>query len=216
MLALPLHDLPTRSASGFLIRHVVPRAEPPQLVGPLDRKALFSTLSAGDAIIGVGHGDPARFSGYRDQVLIDLSSIPDVRGKVVVLISCQTARQLGPALINAGADSYIGFLEDLVWVMDAESASTPWADKFAAPAMMPIVNCVNTILDGKVTADAFVVLTNELMRNAAVEEEDELIAACLRFNAKNASLLGNPMARVKARPKVAFPLPPPPLFPYLA
>jgi len=215
MLALPLHDLPTRSASGFLIRHVVPRAQPPSLVGPLDRKALFSTLAVGDVIIGVGHGDPSRFSGYRDQVLLDVSSIPDVRGKVVVLISCQTARQLGPALINAGAGSYIGFLEDLVWVMDADAASTPWADKFAASAMMPIVNCVNTLLDGKLTADAFAVLTTELMRNAAVEE-DEIIAACLRFNARNASLLGNPMARVRARPKVAFPLPPPPLFPYLA
>ena len=214
MLALPLHDLPTRSASGFLIRHVVPRARPPQLVGPLDRKALFSTLAVGDVIIGVGHGDPSRFSGYRDQVLLSVSSIPDVQGKVVVLISCQTARQLGPALINAGAGSYIGFLEDLVWVMDADSASTPWADKFAAPAMMPVVNCVNTILDGKTTGDAFAVMTTEMLANAEVEE-DELIASCLRFNAKNASLLGNPMARVRARPKVKFPIPPPPLPPYI-
>ena len=214
MLALPLHDLPTRSASGFLIRHVVPRTGPPQLVGPLDRKALFSTLAVGDVIIGVGHGDPYQFSGYRNQVLLDVSSIPDVQGKVVVLISCQTARQLGPALINAGAGSYIGFLEDLVWVMDADAAATPWSDKFAAPAMMPVVNCVNTILDGKTTGDAFAVMTTELLANAAVEE-DELTASCLRFNAKNASLLGNPMARVRARPKVAFPLPPPPLFPFM-
>jgi len=214
MLALPLHDLPTRSASGFLIRYVVPRTGPPQLVGPLDRKALFSNMAFGDVVIGVGHGNPYRFSGYRDQVLLDVSSIPDVRGKVVVLISCQTARQLGPALINAGADSYIGFLEDLVWVMDADSALTPWADKLAAPAMMPIVSCVNTILDGKVMVDAFDVLTKELRENAAVEEE-EVAAACLRFNARNGSLLGNPMARVKARPKVVFPIPPPPLLPYI-
>lgn len=214
MLALPLNDLPTKSASGFLIRYVVPRSQPPQLVGTLDRKVLFSNLAVGDVIIGVGHGSPTEFCGHNSQVLLDTISLPNVRGKVVVLISCQTAMQLGPALINAGADSYIGFLEDLVWVMDADSAATPWSDKFAAPAMMPIVNCVNTILDGKVMADAFVVLTVELLANAAVEE-DELIAACLRFNARNASLLGNPMARVKARPKVAFPLPPPPLFPYL-
>ena len=69
-------------------------------------------------------------------------------------------------------------------------------------------------LDGKTTGDAFAVMTTDLLANAAVEE-DELIAACLRFNARNASMQGNPMARVKARPKVAFPLPPPPLFPFV-
>jgi len=215
MLALPLHDLPTRSASGFLIRYVVPRTGPPQLVGPLDRKALFSNLAFGDVVIGVGHGEPGRFYGDRNQLLLDVSSIPDVRGKVIVLVSCQTARQLGPALIAAGAGSYIGFLEDLVWVMDADKASNPWADKFAAPAMMPVVNCINTILDGKATGDAFAVMTTEMLANAAVAE-DEIVASCLRFNAKNASLQGNPMARVNARPKVTFPIPPPPLFPHMA
>ena len=117
MLALPLNDLPTKSASGFLIRYVVPRSQPPQLVGPLDRRVLFSTLAVGDVIIGVGHGSPTEFCGHNSQVLLDTISLPNVRGKVVVLISCQTALQLGPALINAGAASYIGFLEDLVWVM---------------------------------------------------------------------------------------------------
>jgi len=214
MLALPLHDLPTRSASGFLIRYVVPRTGPPQLLGPLDRRALFSNLAFGDVVIGVGHGEPNRFFGYRNQMLLDVSSIPDVQGKVVVLISCQTARQLGPALINAGAESYIGFLEDLVWVMDADSASNPWADKFAASAMMPIVSCVNTILDGKLMAEAFAVMTTGMLENAAVED-DEMAASCLRFDARNASLLGNQMARVRARPKVVFPIPPPPLLPYI-
>jgi len=214
MIALPLHDLPTRSASGFLIRYVVPRTGPPQLVGPLDNKALFSNLAFGDVVIGVGHGEPNRFYGYRNQMLFDVSSIPDVQGKVIVLVSCQTARQLGPALIKAGAESYIGFLEDLVWVMDADSASNPWADKFAGSAMMPVVHCVNTILDGKVIADAFAVMTTEMLGNAAVED-DEVMASCLRFNARNASLLGNPIARVKARPKVALPIPPPPLLPYI-
>ena len=214
MLALPLHDLPTRSARGFQIRYVVPRTGPPQLLGPLDRRALFSNLAFGDVVIGVGHGEPNRFFGYRNQMLLDVSSIPDVQGKVVVLISCQTARQLGPALINAGAESYIGFLEDLVWVMDADSASNPWADKFAASAMMPIVSCVNTILDGKLMAEAFAVMTTGMLENAAVED-DEMAASCLRFDARNASLLGNQMARVRARPKVVFPIPPPPLLPYI-
>ena len=214
MLLLPLHDLPTRSASGFLIRYVVPRSIPPQLAGPLDRKALFSALTIGNVIIGVGHGDDAEFCGHNNQVVLDLSSIPDVEGKNIILISCETAKELGPALIAAGAESYIGFKEDLVWVMDADASMWPWGDKLAYPAMMPLVDCVNALLDGKTTGDAFNILTTELTRNAGAEE-DELIASCLRFNARNAVLLGNPAAHVPARPDVTLPLPPPPLPPFV-
>ena len=92
MLTLPLYDLATRSASGFIIRYVLPRTAPPQLIGPLDRRQPFQMLAIGDAIIGVGHGSPSEFSGHNDQVIMATLSIPDVKGKVVILISCETAR----------------------------------------------------------------------------------------------------------------------------
>ena len=212
MLALPLHDLPTRSASGYLIRYVLPRSLPPQLAGPTDRKQPFQMLTVGDVIIGVGHGDSSSFCGHNNQVIMDTLSIPSVKGKVVVLIACETGQVLGPELIKAGAASYIGFKEDLVWVMDADLALTPWADReFAAPVMMPITNCVNTVLDGKTTGEAFAVLIEELSRNAEVEEDD-LIRSCINFNKKNAVLLGDSAARVKARPKITLPIDPPPIF----
>lgn len=210
MLALPLYDLPTRSASGWLIRYVLPRSVPPQLVGPLDRKVPFSTLTIGDAIIGVGHGSPHEFCGHNDQVILDTLSIPDVKGKVVILISCETAQVLGPELINAGAASYIGFKEDLVWIMDADLAPSPWSDKLARTVMMPVTNCVNTVLDGKTTGEAFSILIEDLSRNAEVEEDD-LIRSCINFNKKNAVLLGDPAARITARPKITLPIPPPPI-----
>ncbi len=210
MLTLPIHDLPTRNASGFLLRYVLPRSLPPQLVGPTDRKFLFSTLTIGDIIIGVGHGAPSVFCGHNDQVILDVYSIPDVRGKVVILISCETAQVLGPELIKAGAASYLGFQKDLTWIVDADLASTPWGDNLAAPVMMPIVDCVNGVLDGKTTEEAFAILIDQFSRNSEVEE-DELIRACLNFNKKNALLLGNPEARLRARPKIQLPLPPPPI-----
>lgn len=210
MLALPIHDLPTRSASGFIIRYVLPRSMPPQLIGPLDRRQPFQMLTIGDTIIGVGHGAPAEFCGHNDQVILDTLSIPDVRGKAVILISCETAQVLGPRLINAGAASYIGFKKDLVWVMDADFASSPWADRLAASAMMPIIDCVNAVLDGGTTGQAFAALIEGLAINAE-KEEDELMKACLEFNRDNAILLGNPRARVRARPKIKLPLPPPPI-----
>ena len=213
MLLVPLYDLPTKSASGFLIRHVLPRSAPPQLIGPVDRKQPFQMLALGDAVIGVGHGSPSELCGHNDQVIMDTLSIPDVKNKVLILISCETAKELGPALINAGAASYIGFKEDLVWVMDADLAFTPWSDKLGATVMMPITNCVNTILDGKSTGEAFNVLTEQLACNAEIEEND-LIRSCINFNKKNAVLLGSPEARVASRPPLLLPfrlIPPPPI-----
>jgi len=210
MLNLPLHDLPTRSASGFLIRHVLPRSIPPQLIGPTDRRQAFQMLTAGDTIVGVGHGDAVSFCGHNNQVIVDTLSIPDVRNKVIILIACETARELGPKLVEKGAASYIGFQEDLVWVVDADLAFTPWSDKLGATVMMPITNCVNAVLDGKTTGEAFNILTEQLACNAEIEEDD-LIRSCINFNKKNAVLLGSPEARVVARPKIVLPLPPPPI-----
>lgn len=217
MLTLPIHDLPTRSASGFIIRYILPRSIPPQLVGPLDRKISFSTLTIGDAIIGVGHGSPSEFCGHRNEVILDITSIPNVKGKIVILISCETALRLGPSLINAGALSYIGWKDDLVWVMDSDLASTPWSDGIARPAMMPLVNSINSILDGKTIREAYNIMLNELTKNAEVEE-DELVKACLEFNRDNAVLLGTGSAKIRARPQLALPFklfPPPPLPPPL-
>jgi len=167
-------------------------------------------LAIGDAIIGVGHGDSTSFCGHNNQVVMDTLSIPDVRDKVIILIACETAKELGPKLVEKGAASYIGFSEDLVWVMDADLACTPWSDKLASTVMMPITNCVNTILDGKATGEAFNVLIGDLAKKAEVEEDD-LIRSCIKFNQKNAVLLGNPAAWVLARPKITLPIPPPPI-----
>ena len=213
MLALPLGDLPTRSASGFLIRYVLPRSLPPQLIGPMDRKQPFQMLTISDAIIGVGHGDDSSFCGHNNQVVMDILSIPNVKGKIVILIACETAQLLGPELIEKGAASYIGFKDDLVWVVDADLAFTPWSDKLAKSVMLPITSCVNTILDGKTTGEAFNTMQEYFSRNAALEEDD-LIRSCINFNQKNAVLLGCPEARVTARPPLPLPfslIPPPPI-----
>lgn len=210
MLSLPLYDLPCRSASGFLIRYVVPRSVPPQLAGPLSRKPLFSTLVIGDTIIGVGHGSPSEFCGHNDEVILEIYSIPNVKGKVIILISCETAQVLGPALIDAGAASYMGFKKDLTWVCDADLAHLPWSDKLAMTVMMPITESVNAILDGKTTEEAFNIELQGFSANAEVEE-DELVRACINFNRRNAVLLGNPEAQVRARPRIFLPIGPPPI-----
>jgi hypothetical protein len=191
-------DLPTRSASGFLLRYIAPRVEPFQLFSFLARRLPFQ-LSApqSDIIIGAGHGSKTSFTGQNESV--------------IKLLSCQTGVSLGPDLIKNGAEAFLGYKDDYVWVMDSDLASTPWADEMASTCLLPVVDGLNALLDGKTAKEAFEVELQGYTRNAAAEE-DALIKSCLGFNYDNAVLLGEPTARVRSRPNIKILLPPPPIF----
>ncbi len=209
-------DLPTRSASGYILRYIAPRVEPVQLFSVLVRRLPFR-LSApqSDIIIGVGHGNEVSFSGHNEEVILEVGKYDprEVRGKVIKLLSCATGVALGPDLIKNGAEAFLGYVDDYVWVMDSDLASTPWADRMAATSLMPVIDSLNALLDGKTTREALEIELEGYSRNAEVEE-DELIKSFLEFNRDNAVLLGTPEARVRARPQLALPfqlIPPPPI-----
>ena len=206
-------DLPTRSASGFLLRYIAPRVEPVQLFSFLARRLPFR-LSApqSDIIIGVGHGDNDSFTGQNESVILEVGKYNprEVKGKVIKLLSCQTGVALGPDLIKNGAKAFLGYKDDYVWVMDADLASTPWADELAGTCLLPVVDGLNALLDGKTAEEAFEIEREGYLKNAAAEEDD-LIKSCLEFNYDNAVLLGDPAARVRRRPNIIIPLPPPPI-----
>jgi len=212
-LALADFDLPTRSASGFMLRYIAPRVEPVQLFSILVRRTPFR-LSApqSDIIIGVGHGDEMAFTGHNEAIILEVGKYDprEVEGKVIKLLSCQTGVALGPDLIKNGALSVAAYVDDYVWVMDVDLTSKPWADKMAATSLMPVVEGLNALLDGKTAKEAFDIELEGYTRNAEVEE-DELIKACLEFNRNNAVLLGSESAIIRARPKIRFPFPPPPI-----
>lgn len=215
VLMLADGDLATRSASGFLMRWIAPRLEPVLLYSLMARRLPFQ-LSArqSDIIIGMGHGDADAFCGQNEAIILEIGKYDpkEVRGKVIKLLSCQTGVALGPDLVKNGCACFMGYTDDYVWVMDADLTSTPWNDEMAAPCLMPVIDSINTLLDGKSAGEAFEVELNGYSTNAEVEE-DELIKSCIEFNRTNAVLLGGPEARVRARPKIVFPFPPPPLPP---
>lgn len=216
VLAMADFDLPTRSASGFLLRYIAPRVEPVQLLGMLVRRLPFR-LSApqSDIIIGCGHGDVDAFTGQNEAIILEVGKYDpkEVEGKVIKLLSCQCGVELCPDLVKNGAACAAGYTDDYVWVCDADLASTPWSDKMAATSLMPVVDGLNTLLDGKTAKEAFNIELEGYSRNAEVEE-DELVKSCLEFNKKNAILLGDGSAKIRARPSLALPfrlIPPPPI-----
>jgi len=210
------YDLPTRSASGFILRYVVPRLEPVHLYSLLARRRPFM-LSApqSDIIIMTGHGDTDVITGQNEAVILEIGKYDprEVRGKVIKLLSCQTGVSLCPDLVANGAACAMGYVDDYVWVMDSDLAARPWADEMAATSLMPVIDGLNALLDGKTAREALDIELSGYSRNAEVEE-DELIRSCLEFNRENAVLLGDPAARVRARPKLPLPfqfIPPPPI-----
>ena len=221
VVSLADFDLPTRSASGFLLRYIAPRLEPVHLYAFLARRLPFQ-LSApqSDIIIAMGHGDVDMLTGQNEAVILQVGKYDpkEVRGKVIKLLSCQAGVELGPDLIRNGATCAMCYVDDFVWIMDADLASTPWSDKeFAAPCLMPVVDGLNALLDGKTVKEAFDIELEGYSRNAEAEE-DELVKSCIEFNHDNAVLLGDAGARVRARPPLLLPfrlIPPPPLPPSL-
>ena len=213
VLALADFDLPTRSASGFLLRYIAPRVEPVQLLSIMVRRLPFR-LSApqSDIIIGVGHGDVDVLTGHNEAVILKVGKYnpKEVKGKVIKLLSCQTGVALGPDLIKNGAKAFLGYVDDYVWVMDADLASRPWSDNLAAKCLMPVIDGINGLLDGRTARESLDIELSGYSRNAGVEE-DELIRSLIEFNRNNAVLLGDGNARVRPRPKILLPLPPPPL-----
>ncbi|KKN87047.1 hypothetical protein LCGC14_0263170 [marine sediment metagenome] len=218
ILAMPDFDLATRSASGFLLRWIAPRVEPAHLFAGLARRKPFQLLAPqSDIIIGTGHGDVDVFTGQNEVVILEVGQYDprEIEGKIIKLLSCQTAEYLGPDLVKNGCVAFLGYTDDYVWVVDADLASRPWADDMAATSLMPVVDGLNALLDGKTAREAFEIELQGYLRNAEVEE-DELIKAVLEFNRDNAILLGDEGAKVRARPTLALPfklVPPPPLFP---
>lgn len=217
VLALPSFDLPTRSASGYLLRWIMPRLEPVYLLHALDNRSAFVLFAPqADLITMTGHGAVDSITGQNEVLILEVGKYEpkEVRSKVIKLLSCQCGVELCPDLVANGAACAMGYTDDYVWVMDSELASTPWADKeFAGKCLMPVINGLNTLLDGKSAREALSVELESYSRNAEVEE-DELVKACIEFNRDNAILKGDGSASIRARPQLALPFklfPPPPV-----
>ena len=212
-LSLADFDLPTRSASGFIVRYIVPRMEPITLYAILARRFPFQVSAPqSDIIIMTGHGNVDVITGQNEAVILQVGKYDpkEVRGKVIKLLSCQAGVELGPDLVANGALAVLAYKDDYVWVTDADLAANPWTDKMAATSLMPVIDGLNALLDGKTAREAFQIELDGYSRNAATED-DELIKSCLEFNHNNAVLLGDPEARIRARPRIIFPIPPPPI-----
>lgn len=93
------------------------KINPIVLSGPNDIRPNFETACLRKGVVyisGIGHGSPTVYTGYRGNRLWEECkySPEEVKGKLIHLLSCLTARKLGPDLIKKGACAYFGYIEN--------------------------------------------------------------------------------------------------------
>jgi hypothetical protein len=73
------------------------------------------------ALSGSGHGVEERFNGQDGRALLEIGRYDpaEVRGKVVHLLACLTAAQLGPDLVQNGCRAFFGY--DVIFAFQLEN-----------------------------------------------------------------------------------------------
>lgn len=131
-----------------LSRHTAVHATGPDVVQPLVDGYLGHTKV--DYISGAGHGEYDRFKGFHDFVVWDTANtLPRLNGVIVHLFSCQTARELGRSMLEAGARAFWGYQENFRFRRKKSPPSDLYTDPTAALAIM--MDCLIDIgmLQGK-------------------------------------------------------------------
>jgi len=101
---------------------------------------------------GCGHGNVDVWSDECTEVFMRVgdSEVDLMKERVVVLNSCLTAQELGPAIIDAGAETYVGSKEEFwFFVGDAPGTTRSVQSPFLAEYQLEA-----SILQGKSTGDA--------------------------------------------------------------
>lgn len=101
------------------------------LEGPSDVRDVFAAKAKSafvTYISGVGHGGPGVYTGCHSSRILEVGAyLPaEVAGKVIHVLSCQTAKQLGPDLVAKGAAAYAGYYENFIFTTAQQYAELFW------------------------------------------------------------------------------------------
>jgi len=88
--------------------------------------------SPGDSIIFFDHGNYTSLIGYNKQPVISTSRPEILKDREVFTMACQSARDLGPAAMNAGCKVYWGYIE----VVTFDTAALPAFEETLSSALV--------------------------------------------------------------------------------
>ena len=108
--------------------------------------------------VAYGHGNPTTMVGQYDafgkpDIMLDLGNADWMAGRVVYLLSCETGKELGPEIIEAGGEAYIGYNESFYWYV--KKPDRPGGDLWARGFGSAVAAVVLTLLRGGTVQAAY-------------------------------------------------------------
>lgn len=176
------------------------------------RVKIYQKLKELDPIFffAIGHGNPTTFTDDDEDIVWQCGDLTcpyppsNLKGRIVYLWSCLTARQLGPKIIEYGGWSYAGFTEKWVWLAE-DAWGDPYEDKYARGFFESGNELIKSLLDKKTMQEAVrdsIGKYNEWI-NYWLQSDDRFASECVKWlvwDRDALTLLGSPTASLKIAP----------------
>jgi len=100
-----------------------------------NRKELESALNKHDKglVYLNGHGDERTVFGHNDMPILDKDNIKITKNRILYALACSSLVELGQLAVENGAQAYIGYRDEFMWVVDPSKSAAPDKDRNAAP-----------------------------------------------------------------------------------
>jgi hypothetical protein len=107
-------------------------------------------------VVGMGHGNAEAYAGQYTEggysILLTTANADLMAGRVVYLLSCLTAQELGPMMEARGATAYAGYNQEFVWTVS--TPESPATDPLAAPFARASTMYPKVLIAGKTVEEA--------------------------------------------------------------
>jgi|SRR3989338_1981434 len=147
-----------------------------------------------------GHGDEETVYGYNDKPVLDKENVRLTDKKIVYALACGSLVRLGGLSIQSGAQAYIGYRDEFMWVGDPSTSAVPDRDKNAAPFRKVCHVLIHSLFVGAPVGKAIEKAKEEYkkqIRTYGTSEDDPFgdaaaIGFALSWNLTCLDMAGNP------------------------
>lgn len=113
-----------------------------------------------------GHGNPDVITGHNGEILVSVEKdIVLLKDKIIYALACSSAKNLGEAAIKNGAESFIGYKEDFIFMYDEDKSTRPKEDNTAKLFLEPSNLVMTTLIKHNTSSEAFKRSQKEFTRN---------------------------------------------------
>ena len=150
-----------------------------------------------------GHGDDRMVTGQDEEVLVKCGENEKVlKSRIVYALSCRSAKELGPESVASGADAYIGYDEDFIFMYRNEKRLRPTEDKTAAMFLESSNQVAMSLLKGNSAQASHLSSRRAFIRSiqklltSKVAQEDSSAVRYLVWDMQHQVCLGDQEARI--------------------